>query len=144
MIIMMTAQYVEGDRSPVNDPLYRKQKKYFEAVGVPGAWRRLSSTRVIRNKITVASIDTGVRSNHSDLVANLAPGYNVIKHNSDTEDEVGHGTRMAGIDGAAINNSLLMAGVSDMVGILPVSFQDQYTEQAESDAIDWAMTSDQW
>ncbi|KAF4677357.1 hypothetical protein FOL47_001943 [Perkinsus chesapeaki] len=128
-----------GNSLPVNDPLYLYQEPYMEAINLPGAWKRLASTRVERHRVIVALVDTGVKKDHPDLVGNLVEGYDVVKRNSDTDDEIGHGTAMAGILGATINNSIGLAGVMDLVSIMPISVGRDFTEQTESLAVDYAI-----
>ncbi|KAF4661369.1 hypothetical protein FOL47_006730 [Perkinsus chesapeaki] len=127
--------------SPVNDPLYPRQNSYLEAINVPGAWKRLASTRVVRKRVTVALIDTGVKPDHPDLVSNLVEGYNVLSGGHDTHDREGHGTEMAGILGATINNTEGIAGVMDLVNIMPI-FEGNTEYQILLDAaLDYVITA---
>ncbi|KAF4655160.1 hypothetical protein FOL47_009554 [Perkinsus chesapeaki] len=47
-------KFMDGDvigvdnGSPVNDPLYTYQEKYFEAINIPAAWKRLGSAKTKR------------------------------------------------------------------------------------------------
>ncbi|KAF4660087.1 Suppressor of the cold-sensitive snRNP bioproteinsis mutant brr1-1 [Perkinsus chesapeaki] len=127
------------DGFPVNDPLYVTQQAYLEAINVPGAWKRLTSTKMIRKKVTVALIDTGVKPDHPNLVSNLAEGYNVIDKNDDTHDRAGHGTSMAGILGATINNTKGIAGVMDLVNIIPIFASKSPTDQNLTAALDYVI-----
>ncbi|KAF4668419.1 hypothetical protein FOL47_003041 [Perkinsus chesapeaki] len=111
--------------APVDDPLYKEQ--------------RLVSTRVKREKVTVALIDGGVNADHEDLVANVIKGYNVITHDDDTYDVDGHGTKMAGVRGATLNNSIGLAGVADLVNIMPISYGDSPSLKAATAAIDYVI-----
>ncbi|KAF4659334.1 hypothetical protein FOL47_007618 [Perkinsus chesapeaki] len=117
-----------GNSPPVNDPLYVKQAAYMEAIGVPGAWRRLKSTKLKRHRITVAHVDSGVKRDHPDLMGQIVEGYNVVKDDNDTDDVIGHGTLDAGVFGATINNSIGLSGVMDLVSIMPVSVEDKFTD----------------
>ncbi|KAF4677358.1 hypothetical protein FOL47_001944 [Perkinsus chesapeaki] len=123
----------------VNDPLYLHQAPYMKAIRVPGAWRRLTSTRVDRHKVTLALVDSGVKKDHPDLVGNVVEGYNVVMRNSSTDDQTGHGTSMAGILGAKINNSIGLAGVMDLVSIMPISVGREFTELTEYLAVDYSI-----
>ncbi|KAF4672517.1 hypothetical protein FOL47_000432 [Perkinsus chesapeaki] len=124
---------------PVNDPLYSQQRPYLKLAGVPAAWERMASATVARRKVTVALIDSGVERDHPDLVGNVVPGYNVIKKTTDTSDKSGHGTMMAGVVGATINNSIGIASVADLVNIMPISLEKHFDEKAEADSIDYAI-----
>ncbi|KAF4662140.1 hypothetical protein FOL47_006385 [Perkinsus chesapeaki] len=126
---------------PVNDPLYWQQAPYLEAVNVTGAWRRLHASGVVRKSVTVALIETGAQMDHPDLVANLVEGYNVIDGSHNTDDIVGHGTAMAGILGATINNKVGMAGVMDLVNIMPISAVGLQTPQTLSAGIDYVINN---
>ncbi|KAF4672521.1 Suppressor of the cold-sensitive snRNP bioproteinsis mutant brr1-1 [Perkinsus chesapeaki] len=122
LAIRHTGENISGmaNGPPVNDPLYKNQASYLEAINVPAAWKRLASTKVARTRVTVALIDTGVKPDHPDLIANLVKGYNVYDHSDNTGDQEGHGTEMAGILGATINNREGIAGVMDLVNIFPI------------------------
>ncbi|KAF4656120.1 hypothetical protein FOL47_009130 [Perkinsus chesapeaki] len=114
VFVRVASLHVIEDDYPVDDPLYGRQKGYLEAINVPAAWSRLWRSKTVREKVTVAICDTGV-SRHPDLVNNLVDGYNVADHNTNTTDTLGHGTKMAGVVGATINNKLAIAGVADLV-----------------------------
>ncbi|MFX1253244.1 MAG: S8 family serine peptidase [Promethearchaeota archaeon] len=65
--------------------------------------------------ILVAVIDTGTDYNHPDLVNQYVPlGYDWVNNDSDPMDDHSHGTHCAGIITATINNSIGIAGVSNV------------------------------
>ncbi|MGQ9565352.1 MAG: S8 family serine peptidase [Candidatus Bathyarchaeales archaeon] len=65
--------------------------------------------------VLVAVIDTGVDYNHRDLAANYVPlGYDWVNGDSDPMDDHGHGTHVAGIIGAVINNAEGIAGLAQV------------------------------
>jgi len=70
--------------------------------------------------ITIAVVDTGVDTTHPDLVANLVGGYNTITENTDTDDDHGHGTHVAGTAAGVINNGVGVAGVAGTSKIMPI------------------------
>ncbi|KAF4672045.1 hypothetical protein FOL47_000985 [Perkinsus chesapeaki] len=123
----------------VNDPLYKYQLGYLQAIRVPNAWSLLWSTENKRERVTVALIDSGVDSKHPDLVSNVVKGYNVVDRSTDTHDQTGHGTQMAGILGATINNRFGLAGVMDLVNIMPISRGKSPTFMALIDAVDYVV-----
>jgi subtilisin len=86
---------------------------------LPAAWS-MSKGEGVR----VAVLDTGVDLDHPDLVANLLPGCNFIKHGSPPDDDNQHGTHVAGIV-AASNNDIGMVGVAPEAKILPVKVLDR-------------------
>lgn len=72
------------------------------------------------DSVTVAVIDTGVDSDHPDLAASLVPGYNAITNTSNSNDDNGHGTHVAGITAGVIGNGKGIAGVSGKSRIMPI------------------------
>ncbi|MGH3473896.1 MAG: S8 family serine peptidase [Aeromicrobium sp.] len=75
--------------------------------------------------ITVAVIDTGVRSSHSDLSGNVLSGIDYVSPGTSANDENGHGTHVAGIIAAKYNNSRGIAGMAPSAKILPVRVLDR-------------------
>jgi subtilisin family serine protease len=93
--------------------------------------------------VIVAITDTGVDITHPDLAGNIytnpreipgngidddgdgyvddVHGYNVGENSTDISDVFGHGTQMAGVIAAGINNDIGIAGVAQ-VSIMPVRF----------------------
>ena len=127
-----------------NDTRYAEQWHYFESTGginaVP-AWDRATG-----NGVVVAVIDTGIVP-HSDLNANVLPGYDFVSDAASARDGNGrdsnprdegdwylagecgqptgsnsswHGTHVAGTVAAVTNNAAGVAGVAFRARILPV------------------------
>lgn len=127
-----------------NDSRYAEQWHYFESTGginaVP-AWDRATGSGVV-----VAVIDTGIVP-HSDLNANVLPGYDFVSDAASARDGNGrdsnprdegdwyaagecgrptgsnsswHGTHVAGTVAAVTNNAAGVAGVAFGARILPV------------------------
>lgn len=143
-------EYIEVDQmlkpfATPNDPRFGDQWHYYESAGginLPAAWDKATGAGV-----TVAVLDTGYRP-HSDLAANILPGYDMISNllvandgngrDSDARDpgdaitanECGyqhgaqgsswHGTHVAGTVAAVTNNGDGVAGVAYDAGIVPV------------------------
>lgn len=84
-------------------------------IRAPWAWDIIKSSSVI-----VAVADTGIDQNHVDLLSNVIPGFNAIDDNTDTSDNVGHGTHVAGIIGALGNNGLGTSGIMWDAKLMPV------------------------
>ncbi len=63
--------------------------------------------------------DTGIDSDHPDLVANLRTGKSFVPTESTTEDFNGHGTHCAGT-AAAVDNNIGVVGVAPYAYLYPV------------------------
>jgi thermitase len=60
----------------------------------------------------IAVLDTGVDYSHPDLAGRVTKGTDWINNDNDPMDDNGHGTHVAGIAGALVNNGKGVAGVS--------------------------------
>lgn len=135
-----------------NDPqfssqwaLYNTGSPYGTAgadINAPAAWDLTTGDK----KVVVAVIDTGVDYTHPDLASNMfrngadcdgdgtdddnngyvddCVGISVVAGNPDPMDDDSHGTHVAGIIGAAGNNSVGIAGVNWNTSILACKFLD--------------------
>lgn len=99
-----------------NDPLYPQQWG-MSMIGANKAWDILKGDP----RIIVAVIDTGVDYTHEDLAAvNKSLGYDFTNNDNDPMDDMGHGTHVAGIIAATMNNGKGVVGVAPNVTIMPV------------------------
>lgn len=106
--------------STPNDPKWNLQwgpKKIY----APEAWDYQNGS----TNIVVAVIDTGVDYNHEDLAGHVYQGYDFANNDSDPMDDstMSHGTKVAGISGAIMNNGKGIAGVAQSK-ILAVKVMD--------------------
>ena len=83
-------------------------------IGADKVWSIGSGTGV-----KIAIIDTGVQKDHPDLVSNIITGYDFVNNDSDANDDNGHGTHVAGIAAATLNQAGVV-GVSNTSKILPI------------------------
>ena len=92
-----------------NDPRYVQQSGYYNKIMCQKAWAITTGS----SSVKVGIVDSGVESSHPDLSANMntSLSHNCVPLESDLSDVDGHGTGIAGIIGAAGNNSLGMTGV---------------------------------
>jgi thermitase len=83
----------------------------------------------------IAIVDTGVDSGHPDLSSNinLSLGYDFINSDNNPDDDNGHGTFVAGIASAVINNGQGISGISENAQIMPLKVLDANGEGYESD-----------
>ncbi|MDO4517967.1 MAG: S8 family serine peptidase, partial [Bacillota bacterium] len=103
------------------------------------AWKLIDDP----NPVTIAVIDSGCDMTHEDLSENLITdlAYDAVAEQVDgveLGDNSGHGTHVAGIAGAVVDNGKGVAGASDnMAKILPINvFSGSY---ASTDSIIKAM-----
>ncbi|MBP1156314.1 MULTISPECIES: S8 family peptidase [unclassified Paenibacillus] len=104
-----------------NDSLYRRYQWNLPQIETEAGWNITKGSQ----DVIVAVVDTGVDIKHPDLSNQLVSGYNVVNPESDPMDDVGHGTHVAGVVGALVNNNLGVAGMSWYNRIMPVKVLDQ-------------------
>ncbi|MBE3115615.1 S8 family serine peptidase, partial [Candidatus Bathyarchaeota archaeon] len=72
-------------------------------------------TTIGNNTVLVAIIDSGIDYTHPDLVANyVALGYDFVNNDTDPKDDNGHGTHVAGIIAATLNNNIGITGIAQV------------------------------
>ena len=113
-------------------------------INMPTAWDITKGDPITGgNPVVVAVVDSGV-AQHPDLVDRLLTGYDFVANVSGgNNDQVGHGTHVAGTIGAQGDNSVGICGVCwDSVRILPVRVMDANGYAPEStilEGLDYAM-----
>ncbi len=138
-----------------NDPLYPLQWAVSDSpeghdIDAPAAWAQRTSCA------KVAVVDTGVDTDHPDLVPNLYKskdkpnnnkdddkngyvddtyGFNAIKGKGSGEDDNGHGTHVSGIVAGRANDSLGVSGICWSAKVMPVKFMNAKGKGSTSDAI---------
>lgn len=112
---------LQGDILP-NDPLYPLQWN-LPLIRLPRAWEVSRGSPWVQ----IAVIDTGVDSEHPDLVdvLDLENAYNFARDSTDVQDDHGHGTHVTGIIAAMANNQEGIAGVMWDSSILPLKVFEQ-------------------
>ena len=103
-----------------NDILYSRYQWNLPSIETEKGWELSRGDE----GVIIAVLDTGVQSNHPDLKGRLTEGANIVNNNAAPEDDVGHGTHVAGIIGATVNNGEGVAGVSWFNKIMPVKVLD--------------------
>jgi subtilisin family serine protease len=85
------------------------------AVRAPLAWNMTMGT----NKTVIAVVDTGVDPRQPDLKGKVLRGWDFQNNDSNPMDDNGHGTAVAGVAAAAVND-IGIAGICLRCVILPV------------------------
>lgn len=98
-----------------NDPGFDAQWD-LQRMNVGDAWE----IRDGASDAVIGVLDTGCDLDHPDLAPKLVTGYNVTAPDRAPEDDLGHGTAVAGIAGAATHNGEGLAGVAPNARLMPV------------------------
>ncbi|TBL78109.1 S8 family peptidase [Paenibacillus thalictri] len=117
----MDSETPASDAIVPNDVLYQRYQWNLPMIETEKGW----SVNKGSKDVVVAIVDTGVDLNHPDLQAQLVSGINVVDPKSPPLDDVGHGTHVAGVISALVNNSLGIAGMTWNNPIMPVKVLDQ-------------------
>jgi subtilisin family serine protease len=133
-VVDATADHVYHSLAIPNDSLFGAQwglrntgQKILGTDGTAGAdidavnaWDQSTGS----GSVIVAVVDSGVATDHPDLVPNLVSGHNFIFNSSNIYDQEGHGTHVSGIIGAAANDGFGVSGVAQHVKIMPLLVLD--------------------
>lgn len=114
-----TVSAAEAEIVP-NDALYRRYQWNLPIISTPAGWELTRGNE----QIIVAVVDTGVTLNHPDLQGHLVNGYNVIDPEQPPEDDVGHGTHVAGVIAALTDNAEGVAGMTWHNRVMPIKVLD--------------------
>ena len=121
-----------------NDPLWLRQWGLRVAGGL-----RLWDWGHGSPRVVVAVVDTGVDAAQPDLRGAVVPGWNALTGDTNTADDNGHGTLVAGIIGAHGDNGVGVAGYCWRCSIMPVKVLDAAGRGTGSNiaaGIEWAST----
>ena len=100
------------------DPL-RPQQWALDDVAFGSAWATTKGAGV-----TVAVVDSGVLGSHEDLAGSVLSGTDFVASGNGWNDQLGHGTHVAGVIAAHYANGLGISGAAPGVKILPVRVLD--------------------
>jgi subtilisin family serine protease len=126
-----------------NDP-HRSEQWYLDRIGAPEAWPTSQGQEIV-----IAIVDSGVNLTHPDLVDRFVrtadgrvKGRDFVDGDDVPEDEHGHGTMVAGIAAATMDNGYGIAGVAPRARLLPVRVLDAEGRGSQSNVdlgIRWAV-----
>lgn len=123
-----------------NDPNYSNQW-YLQRFGLEQAWEIQKGS----SAVTIAIIDSGVETSHSDLAAKIVSGCDMYTPSNNPNPQSSknlHGTHVAGIAAAVGNNALGISGVAPAgVKIMPIKVFSELgdtTAFVTAKAIRWA------
>ncbi len=103
-----------------NDPRYPEQWG-MRMIQANYTWDVTTGSK----NVIVAVIDTGVDHTHEDLGAvNASIGWDFVNNDTDAMDDNGHGTHVAGIVAATINNNVGVVGAAPGITVMPVKVLD--------------------
>ncbi|MFC5467124.1 S8 family peptidase [Cohnella suwonensis] len=103
-----------------NDTFYSEYQWNLPEIATVNGWNVTKGSK----DVVVAVLDTGVQSDHPDLKERIVEGVNIVDPSAPPEDDVGHGTHVAGIIAAEINNNEGVAGMTWYTKIMPVKVLD--------------------
>jgi subtilisin family serine protease len=98
-------------------------------------------TKITENKVKIVVIDSGIDSSHPDLNGKIKQSYSVLTNRDVTNDEMGHGTSIAGIITANYDEHGIV-GVSQNVELFDVKVLDETGKSKVDDIVaglEWAL-----
>ncbi len=128
--------YVRSFSFVPNDPRFREQW-HLRKVGAPSAWNRARGKGV-----RVAVIDSGIAPGHPDLRSKISAQRDFVDGDGTADDEVGHGTHVAGVIAAATDNGRGVAGSCPSCRIIVAKIADQssFDDKNVIKGINWAVS----
>src|SRR5450756_129380 len=102
-----------------NDAYFASQW-HLATIQAPSAW----NSSVGSAAQPIAIVDSGIDATHPDLASRIMAGWNFLSGNTDTHDQMGHGSAVAGTVAAATNNLTGVAGVTWANPIMPLVVVD--------------------
>jgi subtilisin family serine protease len=117
-------EYAERDAvvhaTATPDDPYWSQQWGPTKIRMPLAWDTTTGSA----STTIAVLDSGVDFSHPDLQGRFVAGYDFVNNDTTATDDYGHGTKSAGVAGAASNNNTGVASMCWSCSLMPVKILD--------------------
>jgi thermitase len=120
--LYITNQQVINEKFTPNDQFFLKYQWNLPMIETIKGWLLNRGNE----EIAVAIVDTGIDLQHPDIAPHLLPGQNIIDEQLPPDDDLGHGTHVAGVISALTNNDLGIAGMSWFNKVMPIKVLDQH------------------
>lgn len=115
-VLYVEPDYVVERGSVPNDPYFSDQW-YHQVIQTPQAWQKTYGSE----QIIVAIIDDGIDVTHKDLTNQIVRPYDFVNSSSTNIRAGKHGTHVAGIVAASMNNQLGGIGIAPQTKIMPIN-----------------------
>lgn len=113
---------VSGTFTPSDPDFADPNRSYAQRlVGLPSAWDFTTGI----SDVVIAVLDTGIAFSHTEFISRTVPGYDFVNQDDDPFDDHGHGSHVAGIIAANINNGAGTVGVCPSCRIMPIKVLDE-------------------
>jgi thermitase len=121
-LFLLSAENEQNVLMMPNDPFFSKQWALDQIhIPIPNLWNSTAGGR----EVLIAILDTGIDRNHEDLKGKVIAEVNFTDSPS-TNDLNGHGTHIAGIIAANVDNGIGVAGLAPTSKLLNVKVADDY------------------
>ncbi|QIN77718.1 S8 family serine peptidase [Rubrobacter marinus] len=95
-----------------NDPMFGQQWG-LPRIRANGAWDTATGTSPTRGPSVIAVIDSGIHNDHPDITSSsIADEWDYLGNDPVAQEDLGHGTHVAGIAAALTNNGTGISGTS--------------------------------
>ena len=115
LVLLGTVACSTGEGSADGPDPLRSDQWALDALGLPAAHDTSTGCGV-----TIAVVDSGVDLDHPELREHLVAGIDLVDGDDRPDDENGHGTHVAGIAAAAMDNDTGIVGAAPCADIMPV------------------------
>ncbi|MEM7530856.1 MAG: S8 family serine peptidase [Chloroflexota bacterium] len=108
---------IEGFFEPNDPDITDPQKVYVpNTLNLFSAWDYTTGSP----DVVIAVLDTGVALEHPEFQGRLLTGYDYVNHDMEPDDDHGHGTHVAGIAAAGVDNGHGAAGLCGNCSVMPI------------------------